>query len=129
MRRILRWLVPGALALAVGTACSDAFGVEDILGTWETTSVNGYSVPGTVVLEGSSFDIQYYRWTFVDGGHCSATGQVDGEVHSGDCDYTVNLEQRTITISFEVNSLQGSIDGNTMTLTDEGDIVWILRGQ
>jgi hypothetical protein len=41
----------------------------------------------------------------------------------------VNLEQETIAISFLFETWDGSLDGNSMMLTDPLDIVWILRKQ
>ena len=131
MRRVTRWFVLGAFCILAATACGDAFGIDDVLGMWETTSINGDPVPGIVVVEGESFDVQYYRWTFVDGGQCSVAADVDGEVESmDDCDYTVNIEQETIAITFfDIDFFQGSINGDRMTLTDDEGVILVLRRQ
>ncbi len=118
------------LALTAVLACSEPFGSGDSLGIWNTTSINDYSVPGTVVYEGQSYYTQYVRWAFYDGGLCTLTQQVDGVTETYDeCDYTVNLEQETIAISFLFETWDGSLDGNNMMLTDPQDIEWILRRQ
>ncbi len=130
MRRMARWLALGVLGCAAAPACSDAFGIEDILGVWNTISINGHSVPGTVVYEGDSYDTQYVRWAFYDGGQCTLTQQVDGFTETyDDCDYTANVEQKTIAITFLFETWDGSLDGNNMTLTDPLDVAWILRRQ
>jgi hypothetical protein len=133
MRRIARWLVLGALGIFTATACSDPFGMEDVLGTWYTTSINGESVPGTVVYVGampdSLLDIQYDRWTFThhehaprDRGECSRLWEIgDGPTSWGDCVWVVNSETKGITIHLPGWSvLEGAIDGDTMTLTEAG---------
>ena len=130
MRHIARWLALGVLGFVAAAACSDPFGIEDMLGIWNTTSINGHSVPGTVIYKGDSHDTQYVRWVFYDGGQCTLTQQVDGVTETyDDCDYTVNLEQETIAISFLFETWDGSLDGSSMMLTDPLDIVWILRKQ
>ncbi|MDH3290887.1 MAG: hypothetical protein OEO20_05725 [Gemmatimonadota bacterium] len=130
MPRIVRWLTLGILGFVAAPACSDAFGVDDILGIWNTASINGYAVPGTVVYEGNSHDTQYVRWALYDGGLCTLTQQVDGSTETYDeCDYTVNLEQETIAIAFLFETWDGRFDGDSMTLTDPQDVVWILRKQ
>jgi hypothetical protein len=130
VRRVVRWLTLGVLAFVVAPACSDAFGIAEILGIWNTTSINGYAVPGTVVYEGASHDTQYVRWAFYDGGLCTLTQRVDGITETYDaCDYTVNVEQETIAIVFLFDTWDGSLGGNHMTLTDPQDVAWMLRRQ
>lgn len=130
MRRLARWLTLGVLGFVAGPVCSDPFGIEDILGIWNTASINGYSIPGTVVYEGVSYDAQYARWAFYEGRQCLLTQQVDGVTETYDeCNYTVNLEQETITIVFLFETWDGSLDGNSMTLTDPQDVIWMLRRQ
>jgi hypothetical protein len=130
MRRMARWLALGVLGLAAVPACSDALGVEDVLGIWNTQSISGYSVPGTVVYEGDSYDTQYVRWTFYDGGLCTLTQQVDGVTATYDeCEYSVNLGQETIAIDLLSEVWDGSVERERMTLTDPQDVVWVLRAQ
>jgi hypothetical protein len=130
MPRIVRWLTLGVLGFMAAPACSDAFGVDEILGIWNTASINGYSVPGTVVYEGNSHDTRYVRWAFYDGGLCTLTQHVDGVTETYDeCDYTMNVEQETIAIAFLFETWDGSFDENSMTLIDPQDVVWILRKQ
>jgi hypothetical protein len=125
-----RWLTLGVLGSVAAPACSEPFGIDDILGIWNTQSINGYSVPGTVVYEGGTYDAQYVRWTFYDGGQCTLTQQVDGVTATYDeCEYTVNMEQETLTIVLLFEPWDGSVAGNRMTLTDPQDVVWVLRAQ
>lgn len=120
----------GVLGLAAALSCSDVFGIDDVLGIWNTASINGYAVPGTVVYEGDSYDTQYVRWAFYGEGRCTLTQHVDGVTSTYDtCDYTVNLEQQAVTMTFLFETWDGRLDGNTMTLTDPQDVAWILRRQ
>ena len=131
MRTTARWLVLGVFGLIMGTGCSDPLGIDDIVGTWDTMSINGYSVPGTVIVEDREFDVRYIRWTFDHGGACTVVAQIDGDVDTFDgCQYTVDLEQATIDIDLgdEFTELLGSIDGDRMTLTNESvDATYVLR--
>lgn len=130
MPRMARWLACGVFALLVGPACRDAFGVDDVLGVWNTQSINGYAVPGTVLYEGVTYDTQYVRWTFYDGGHCTLTQQVDGVTATYDeCTYTVTSEHRAIAIVFLDEAWDGRVGGNGMTLTDPQNVEWVLRAQ
>lgn len=129
-RRWARWLTVGVVGFAAAPACSDTFGVDNVLGIWNTISINGHAVPGTVIYEGDSYDAQYVRWAFYDGGLCTLTQQVDGITATYDeCDYTVNVERETITVTFLFETWDGSVDGDGMTLTDPQDIAWVLRKQ
>ncbi|MFQ6045031.1 MAG: hypothetical protein ACE5PT_01560 [Gemmatimonadales bacterium] len=130
MRRLARWTVLGVLGFAVAPTCGDAFGIDDVLGIWNTQSIGGHSVPGTVVYEGDSYDTQYVRWAFYDGPQCTLTQRVDGVTATYDeCDYTVSVEHETITIVFLSEVWDGGVEGNRMTLTDPQDVLWILRRQ
>jgi hypothetical protein len=130
MRRMAPWLAVGVLGFVVASACSSGFGIESVLGIWNTRSINGYSVPGTVVYEGVSYDTEYVRWAFYDGGQCTVTQRVDGVTATYDeCHYDVNAEQETTTIVFLSEVWDGSVEGNSMTLTDPKDLVWVLREQ
>lgn len=130
MRRIARWLAFGVLGFAATPACGDVFGIENVLGVWNTQSINGYSVPGTVVYEGDTYDTEYVHWTFYDGGRCTLTQQVDGVTATYDeCDYTVNLEQETLTMVLLSEPWDGTVAGDRMTLTDPQAVVWVLRSQ
>jgi len=123
-----RWLALGVLGLAAAPACGDAFGIEDVLGIWNTQSINGYAVPGAVVYEGVTHDTQYVRWAFYEGGQCTLTQQVDGITDTYD-ECTVHVEQESITIVFLSQVWDGSVEGNRMTLTDPQDVVWVLHAQ
>ena len=130
MRRVARWIGLSVIGLTAMSACGDAFGVRDVLGIWTTTSIGGYTVPGTVVYEGGDFDTQYVRWAFYDGGQCTLTQLVDGFTSTyDDCDYTVDVEQGTVAISFLSEIWDGVLDGDNMTLTDPLAVAWTLRRQ
>jgi hypothetical protein len=129
-RSTRRWLAVGILGLVAVPACGDAFGIEDVLGIWNAQSIGGHAVPGTVVYEGVSYDTEYVRWTFYEGGHCTLTQLVDGITATyDDCDYTVDMARRTISIVFLYETWDGSVDEGDMTLTDPQDVVWLLRQQ
>jgi hypothetical protein len=131
MRSAARWLVLGALGVLSTTGCGDPVGIDDVIGTWDTVSVNGYSVPGLVVVQDREFEVQYIQWTFENGGACTVVAQIDGEVDAFDgCSYTVDLEQATIDIDLddEFTEVRGSIDGDRMTLTNQStDATYVLR--
>jgi len=130
MQRTARWLALGVLAFVAAPACSDPLGIDDVIGIWNTTSIGGYSVPGTVVYEGISHDTEYVRWVLYDGGQCTLTQRIAGVTDTYDeCDYSVSLEQKTVTIIFQFQAWDGSLDGGSMTLTDPKDTVWILHKQ
>ncbi len=130
MRRMTRGLMCGVCVLLVVPACSDAFGVDDVLGVWSTQTINGHAVPGTVIYEGIPYDTQYVRWTFYDGGQCTLTQLVDGVTATYDaCAYTVTSEQRAIAIVFLDQVWNGIVAGSSMTLTDPQDVAWVLRAQ
>jgi len=128
--RMARWLALGVLGLGAPLACADAFGVEDILGVWSTQSIGGHAVPGTVVYAGVGYDTQYARWTFYDGGQCTLTQLVDGVTATYDgCEYTVSVQDETITIDFLSETWDGTVAGGQMTLIDPQDVAWILLPQ
>jgi hypothetical protein len=127
---MLRWLTCALLAGAAATACGDAFGIEDVLGVWSATSINGDAVPGIVVVDGVEYDVQYFRLTFDNGGDCSWALEVDGDAETNACTYTVDLEQSTITIDLLMgDSMWGSVDGDEMRLTDDDGETYVLRKQ
>jgi hypothetical protein len=128
-----QWCVLGVVGLVAATACSDAFGIEDLLGTWSLTSIYGQSVPGTVTIDGESLDVQYVRLTFGVGGDCTLAQGMDGATwFITDCAYTVDLDRKTMAVLIQnLPTFQGSIDiaADRMTLTDADDLVSIWRRQ
>lgn len=130
MGRLPRWLVLGAFGAVAAPACGDAFGVGSVIGIWNTVSIGGHSLPGAVVYEGDSYDTEYVRWVLYDGGLCTLTQRVDGVMATyDDCDYSVNVEQKTLLIVFLSEVWNGSVEESSMTLTDPQDVVWVLRQQ
>ena len=129
MRRFQSYVTLGVLGLAVASACGDALGIEDVEGTWNTTSVNGDPVPGTVQFQGNTFDMQYYRFTFQRGGNCVLAYSVNSNAgENNDCEFLVNFKNAAITITVaNLLDLGGTIEGNTMSLVDEFGTVYILR--
>lgn len=129
-RRLARWLALGVLVAAGLAACADAFGVEDVLGVWNTQSINDYPVPGSVVYRGIAYDTEYVRWAFYDGGQCTLTQLVNGYTDTyDDCTYTVAPDQATIAIVLHDEPWSGSAADDTITLTDPQDVRWVLRAQ
>ena len=130
MRHGARWLALAVAGLVGAPACGDEFGIDDVLGIWNTHTINGYAVPGTVVYEGVTYQTAYVRWTFYDGGLCTLTQQVDDITATYDsCEYTIDADQETIAIVLLSQEWNGSVDGSRMTLTDPQSVVWILRAQ
>ena len=129
MRRAAAWLVLGILGF-VAVGCSDPVGVEDIIGIWNTTSINGYSVPGTVEYEGVNHDAEYARWVFYEGGQCTLTQHVDGSTETFDeCEYTVDLTSETISVILLFEAWNGNLSRDRLTVTDPQDVVWLLVKQ
>jgi hypothetical protein len=130
MRQIPRWLVFSALLAGAAPACEDAAGFGDVRGIWNTASIDGQAVPGTVDYDGTVFETEYVRWAFYDGERCTLTQFVDGRTSTyDDCTYTVDDEQQAVSITFQAQAWAGAVSGERMTLTDPQDIVWILRRQ
>jgi hypothetical protein len=130
MRLTPRWLILGALLAGAALACEDAVGVGDVRGIWNTVSIAGDVVPGTVDYEGTIFETEYVRWAFYDGDRCTLTQLVDGRTNTyDDCSYSADEGQQTVSITFQAQAWAGAIDGERMTLTDPQDIVWMLRRQ
>ncbi len=128
MQRTVRWLALGVLGFVATPACSDQSDIDDVIGIWDTKSVAGYSVPGTIEYERKSHDTQYIRWVFYDGGRCTLTQHIDGAIETyGECEYTVNVEQQTLTMTFQMERWAGRLDGNSLIFTDPKDVEWILR--
>ena len=118
------------LGLVGAPACTDGFGLEDVLGVWNTQSIDGYAVPGDVVYGGGTYATEYVRWALYDGGYCTLTQRVDDVTATfDDCEYTVDLEQETVVIVFQSASWDGRVAGDIMTLTDPQDVVWVLGAQ
>ena len=83
-----------------------------------------------MVYQGVSYDIQYVRWTFYDGGLCTLTQQVDGVTATYDeCEYTVDADRPTVAMVLLSQSWNGRVEGGRMTLTDPQDVVWVLDPQ
>jgi hypothetical protein len=130
MQRTVRWLALGVLGFVAASACSEQSGSDDVIGFWDTKSVAGYSVPGKIEYVRKSHDTQYIRWVFYDGGQCTLTQHVDGGIDTYDeCEYTVNVEQHTLTMTFQYEKWAGRLDGNRLVFTDPKDVEWILRRQ
>lgn len=130
MRRTRRSLILGALLAGAAPACEDAVGFGDVRGIWNTQSIAGDAVPGTVDYEGTIFETEYVRWAFYDGDRCTLTQLVDGRTNTyDDCAYVADDQQQTVSITFQSQTWSGAISGERMTLTDPQDIVWILRRQ
>lgn len=126
MRRLGVGIAVGMLALA---ACDNALGIDDVLGIWNAISVDGHAVPGPVEIGGHTFDVQYHRFTFLDGGLCVLSASIDGTVSSTDeCGYSVDFEGETIAILlYDAVHIDGAIDGSTMTVVDNEGVELVYR--
>jgi hypothetical protein len=125
-----RWLALGALGIVAASACGDPLRVEDVLGVWNTQSIGGHAVPGTVVYDGAGYDTEYVRWAFYDGGLCTLTQLVDGVTATyDDCEYTVTVQDEAITVVFQSDTWDGTVAGDRMTLTDPQAVTWLLGRQ
>lgn len=129
MRRRSRWRAFLLLGSIIGTACSDVLAVEDVVGVWETTSINGDPVPGNVVIDGLIYDVQYWRWTFDNGGLCSTTSLIETVTDTRACEYSVSPQSKRVTIDFGFATVGGVVDGDRMTVTDQVGNVFLLRSQ
>ncbi len=129
MHRWSRWFALLWLGGIVGTACSDVLAVEDVVGVWNATSINGDPVPGEVVFDGLIYDVQYWRWTFNNGGLCSSTSQIEMTEDTRGCEYVVSSQSKRVSIDFGFAAVEGVVEGDRMTITDEGGNVFQLRKQ
>ena len=130
MRQIPRWFIIGALLAGAFPACEDAVGLADVRGIWNTASIGGHAIPGTVDYDGTIFDTEYVRWAFYDGERCTLTQLVDGKTSTyDDCTYSADEERQAVSITFQSEAWAGTVSGERMTLTDPQDVVWILRRQ
>ncbi len=130
MRLTARRLVLGALVFTAAPACGDAFGIDNVLGIWNTTSINGYPLPGTVDYEGVDHEAEYARWAFYDGGLCTLTQLVNSETSTIDeCEYSVDQERKTVTVVLLYEVWDGSWDRGSLVVVDPQDIIWVLDKQ
>jgi hypothetical protein len=129
MLRRIQWMALLLFGGMVGTACSDVLAIEEVVGVWETTSINGDAVPGTVVIDGLSYDVQFWRWTFNNGGICSTTSRIEMNEETQACEYSVASQQKIVVMDFGFATLQGVVDDDRMTITYSGDNVFVLRRQ
>ena len=91
------------VGFVVLTGCSDAFGIDDVLGMWEATHMNGMSVPGTAEYYNTpthkvTVEVQYLRLEFHDGGSYTQWGSMNGLETESEGTYTVDLEAQTLTM-------------------------------
>jgi hypothetical protein len=118
------------LALANAGCGEDVFGLDDVIGEWETRSINGQAVPGVVTVGGGiDVDVGYEHWTFLNGGDCTIEGEYDGTVDTveqDDCQYTVDISQQTIAGSIFGTDFDGTINGDRMDIDFLGED-WVLR--
>lgn len=128
MQRTAIRLALGVLVIVAAPACNDPCSVNGILGIWNTTSINGYSVPGHVEYESVSYEAEYVRWAFYEGGQCVLTQRVDNRTTTYDrCSYTVDQDQQRFTMTLMDEAWNGVQDGDRIALTDPRDVPFVLR--
>ena len=113
----------------VGAACTDVLAVDDVVGVWESTSINGDAVPGNVVIDGLRYDVEFWRWTFASGGLCSTTSRIESVEDTRGCEYTVFSQSKRVSIDFGFAAVEGVVDGSRMTVTDGVGNVFLLGKQ
>jgi hypothetical protein len=114
---------------AVGLACSDILAVEDVVGIWDTTSINGDAVPGIVEIDTLSFDVEYWRWTFEPGGECTTATRIDSVDDTRGCAYQVFSQSKLVLINFGFAAAEGVVNGDRMAVTDSSGNVFQLQKQ
>jgi hypothetical protein len=116
--------------------CSRPLSMDDVLGEWETKTVNGVALPGTVgftTVLGTidSVRFEYEHWSFLEEGGCVATSQVDDEVRTIDetnCRYEVDLGAGSIVVRlYDYGNLPGTIDRSAITLLADDQYAWVLH--
>jgi len=123
-------MMAGALTLA----CNSTFGVEDAVGTWDTTSINGVSLPGAFWLylasgDSTAIDAQSLFFEFETAPTCSYTQQLTGQapVQFDDCTYSVAAGgDVSVTVSGG-SVLSGTANGSAMLLADDIGNLYSLR--
>jgi hypothetical protein len=130
LRLMVPWFALGTIGTVAAPACGDPLGPEDVIGIWHTESIGGFIVPGLVVYDGITYNTEYARWTFYADGLCTLTQKVDATTDTFDhCDYIVHTETSAITVNFLSDAWEGSVHGQTMTLTDWKGVEWVLLQQ
>jgi len=123
-------VMAGALALA----CNSTFGVEDAVGTWDTISINGVSLPGVFWLylpsgDSSAVAADALVLEFETAPTCTYTQQLTGQapVQFDDCTYSVAAGgDVSVTVSGG-SVLSGTANGSAMLLADDIGNLYSLR--
>jgi hypothetical protein len=121
------------LAGVLAAACSDAFSVEDVVGTWDVVAINGSDVPGDAWIraeDGDSTEIPFddFYFRFLAASDCSITMVIAGigAVTTDECEYAITAQgDVSITVGGDY-VIDGSVDGTAMTLTDEEANLYVL---
>lgn len=121
-----------AVIIVAFTACSDGVtGVKTITGDWELRTVNGSSLPFTVSSSGSNKTeilddvISFYEgFTFSETVHLRVTlnGQQSTVTNTETGAFSVFGTSVTLTGNSGALARRGLIEGNTMTLAENGQI-------
>ena len=128
---VVAGLLIGSMFVA---ACGDSVAPEDLVGEWETTSINGTAIPGTIrVAFDGGFDtttvtVDSMVIEFNSGTTCNGFVFETGGGSAWSCTYALSGSTVVVTIlDFDNFEMSGPVDGNTMTLTDEDTNVYVLR--
>ncbi len=136
MRRRSFSCATAGLALLSLLGCSEPLTMDDVLGDWETESVSGVSLPGTIpyanLLGGTdSMRLEAAQWSFLEGGWCSETAHVDGEVRTighADCRFRVDFQAESIFVRlYDFGELPGTVSRSAITLLADDQYEWVLR--
>ena len=128
---VVAGLLIGSMLVA---ACGDSVAPEDLVGEWEATSINGTAIPGTIrVAFDGGFDtttvtVDSMVIEFNSGTTCNGVIGVEGNnPASWSCSYALSGSAVVLTSVESEFDMSGSVDGNTMTLTDEDTNDYVLR--
>lgn len=103
-------------------SCGDPFSVQDVLGDWQTASINGTDLPGMadIYIDGDTLvqNVASEYWTFSTGGVCQESSVVNGFPDTiDDCEYLVDEEAEELAITLlSTIFLSGPVEGNRITL-------------
>jgi hypothetical protein len=103
--------------------CSDALTPEAVMGTWELVSINGATVPGTVVVGGETLYIEYDRFVML-----TITGVSDNGSSTGTCRQEYSSFDVTATLTACAYSFDRPSEILAINLNGSLELRWALDG-